>query len=132
MVGTTIFRVARSRELDPAFLEVEQSAYEARGKALEELAIEFGTQGTLEDVYHQGLVVGEKINYGPHALLQFLLRGHMRDKYGTDRVEQDMRVSTAQPPPLVSRDDDAARLLAQIRKDIATIDTVRTDVEDLL
>lgn len=112
-IGVTMLQIARERMLDSQFADDLMTAKDMRVEAMEELAIEFATRGNLRDVYHNGLVVGDEVVHGPHNLLQFLLKGNMRDKYGVERTE--VRDTTSDAPPVIRNDGDAKRLLAKLR-----------------
>lgn len=115
-LGIPLMRVIRESSLDEQFSKDRALALSARVDALEELAIEFATRGTEEDVYHMGIPVGSKTNFGPHALLQFLLKGNKPERY-KDRTEQTVLV-TDTPPPAVRDDRDAKKLLALMHAEL--------------
>jgi hypothetical protein len=116
-LGIKRLLVVRETAMDEQFCADLNLALQARVDAIEELAIHFATRGTTEEVYHQGLVVGEKRNYGAHALLQFLLKGNKPERY-KERSEQTLNVQRNEPPPAVRNDSDAQRLLARMRTEL--------------
>lgn len=113
--------VARTRSARPEFNEQLKHALEVREEArrerLEDLLYDRVVNGTVEDVYHNGLVVGEKVNHGPHTLLQFALKALDPDKY-KDRSESTMNVNASAPPPQIRNDEDAKRLLAKMQTEL--------------
>jgi hypothetical protein len=88
---------------------VDHLIYEARRRAAE---------GVHEDVYYQGDVVGQKINYSD-SLLMFLIKGQ-RPLYSTERREISGPNGALIPVPMISlntlSDDDLRELLRISRK----------------
>lgn len=119
-LGIPRLLVVREAQLDEQFAKDLELALEARIDAIEELAIEFATQGTEKGVYHMGVLVDTERHYGPHALLQFLLKANRPEKY-KERTEQTLNVNPAGPPPTVRDDRDAQRLLAKVRQQLLPV-----------
>jgi hypothetical protein len=119
-LGIPRLLVVREAQLDEQFAKDLELALEARVDAIEELAIEFATQGTEKGVYHMGVLVDTERQYGPHALLQFLLKANRPEKY-KERTEQTLNVNPAGPPPTVRDDRDAQRLLSKVRQQLLPV-----------
>jgi len=119
-LGIPRLLVVREAHLDEQFAKDLELALEARIDAIEELAIEFATQGTERGVYHMGVLVDTERQYGPHSLLQFLLKANKPEKY-KERTEQTLNVNSAGPPPTVRDDRDAQRLLAKVRQQLLPV-----------
>lgn len=116
--------VGATRKLDERFDSAVQLAVQIRdlliGDMVEETLVDQAINGYEEDVYHMGFVVGTRRVYGNNGNAQFVLRGLKRDKYGTDRTEQTLRV-TDTPPPAVRDDRDAQKLLAKLHADLRPV-----------
>jgi hypothetical protein len=135
--------VWRERHANPEFDDFMHYVIEnARPQALEEIAVSFATQGvewrrearSEKPVLVDGKPVeglsGEQLTtvetsvqmgheYGPHTLLQFLLKGQQRAKYGTEHKQIEANVNTT--PPAVRKDEDAKRLLARMREELRPV-----------
>lgn len=141
-IGVPFWVVGATRRADERFNNMVQAACEIRdlvlGDIVEETLVTQAVDGYTEDVYHQGVVIGERTVYGNNGNAQFLLRGLKRDKYGTDRSEQKLSVQQQEPPPAVRNDQDARRLLAKMQQELLPVldgkfEVIKqTDVEDLL
>ncbi len=68
------------RRDDEDFAEAWGQSVEAAGDVLEEEAIRRANEGTVEEIYYKGEVVGQKLLYSDQ-LLMFLLRGNRPEKY---------------------------------------------------
>lgn len=91
---------------DPEYALAIREALEQAADSLEEEAIRRARDGVKEPVYYKGEVVGYVYKYSD-SLLQFLLRGLRREKYG-DRLDlksgdQPIRFTLALDDP---RDED--------------------------
>lgn len=140
-LGVPFWVVGATRRADERFNEMVQAAVEIRdmviGDMIEETLAKQAVDGYLEEVYHQGIVVGEKRVYGNNGNAQFLLRGLKREKYGTERSEQKLDVQQHEPPPAVRNDNDAKRLLARMKQELlpvidGTFREVTNDGSDLV
>ena len=83
--------IHKARREDPLFDEAFKMAMDAASDILEEEAIRRAVEGVEEDVFHQGVPVGTRINYSD-SLLQFLLKGAKKDKYA-QHSKQETTVS---------------------------------------
>lgn len=128
---------------DEAFAAELEMAKEERATILEEIAIKFAVEGvaheTVKRVSKPVEIEGEPLTdvagdqvtsveetvttgreFGPHSLLQFLLRGQLREKYGTDRREDHLTVNPG-APPAVRTNADAQRLLERMRVELRPV-----------
>jgi len=100
--------MGRIRRQDEEFAkEWEQALRTAAEDVLEPAAIERAVEGVMEDVYYQGDVVGQRINYSDQ-LLMFLLRGAKPEKFRENvnvsgRLDGEFGVSVI---PMVASDED--------------------------
>ncbi|MBF0434622.1 MAG: helix-turn-helix domain-containing protein [Magnetococcales bacterium] len=74
------------RKSDPAFAQAFQEALEAGADVLEDAAFTRAVEGVIEDVYHQGRVVGQRVAYSDD-MLKFLLAAARPEVYGRSKVE---------------------------------------------
>lgn len=147
VMGIPLLLVWRERKANPEFDSWLTYVLEnARPQALEEIAVQFATQGIpkretkrvdkpiIVEGHHLGNAVEETVTEGnefnSHSLLQFMLRGQQREKYGTTHVESNLNVKRE---PVTIRDaKDAQRLLAKVneelRKVLPAIDGEATEV----
>lgn len=85
--GISTTSVYNWKKNDPDFKEQYEIADQAHLDYMEMEAQRRAVQGTSEDVYYQGEVVGQKQNYSD-SLLKFLLEGKDPGKYGkTNKIE---------------------------------------------
>lgn len=68
---------------DPKIAEALDCAKQVGAMRLESAAISRAVKGVKEDVYYQGEVVGKKRVYSD-GLLQFLMKGRLKETYGAD------------------------------------------------
>jgi len=85
--GVTTATLRGWRKRDPEFDTACKSAWELGTAAYEEAAFSRGKDGTVADVYHQGLVVGQKIEHHDTLLLKTLERRAPEDWGRQQRVE---------------------------------------------
>lgn len=71
----------RYRDRDPEFKKLWDEAIEAGNDALEDEAVRRAKDGTLKPVYQGGILVGHVREYSD-SLMQFLLKGRRREKFG--------------------------------------------------
>lgn len=83
--GVDRVTVWRHRESDPEFAKACQEAIDLATDALETEARRRAIEGVVEDVYHQGVVVGQRRNYSDQ-LLALLLKGRRKSVFA-DRTE---------------------------------------------
>lgn len=143
-MGIPMLLVWRERHANKEFDDFLGYVIEhARPHALEEIAIAFATRGVehqtvkrtttpvviegrpLRDEMDDPLMVHEETvttgrEFGSHTLLQFLLKGQQRDKYGTEHKKLDATV-TPGAPPAVRTTDDAQRLLARMKDELRPV-----------
>lgn len=79
-INVSRVQVYHERRRNEEFAEAWDAAREAGLDALEEEARRRALDGVTEDVYYQGTVVGQKINYSD-TLLMFLLNGGRPEVY---------------------------------------------------
>lgn len=144
LMGIPMLLVWRERHANPEFEEFLGYVIEhARPHALEEIAIQFATRGIpkretkrvtkpvviegvpLKDEMDDPIMMAEETivegnEFNAHSLLQFMLRGQQREKYGTDHKKVDATVSPG-APPAVRTSDDAQRLLARMREELKPV-----------
>ena len=82
--------MARIRRLDPDFSAQWDEALDTSMDILEDAAHERAVDGVEEDVYHKGIVVGQKLRYSD-GLLTTLLKANNPDKY-RDNSKLDVNV----------------------------------------
>lgn len=85
VVGIERCTAYRKRQADPDFAREWDEAMEAGIDRAEQEAFRRAVEGTVEDVYHQGVVVGQKRNYSD-ALLAKVLAAR-RSSYRTSATE---------------------------------------------
>jgi hypothetical protein len=143
-IGIPLLLVWRERHANPEFDDFLAYVIDhARPHALEELAIQFATRGvdyetvkrTSAPIYVKGeplldlvgdpVTVGEETittghEFGSHTLLQFLLKGQQREKYGTEHSKKDITVSPG-APAAVRTNDDAQRLLLKMKNELRPV-----------
>lgn len=83
--GTTLRQVNRFKNECIEFESACDEAFQHATDQLESAARERAIRGTPKGVWHKGELVGEEVVYSD-SLLQFLLKGHRRDKLG-DKTE---------------------------------------------
>lgn len=79
-LGSTRESMDYHRSKDPVFAEAVQEALEVFRDGLEQEIVRRAVQGTDEDVYYQGSVVGQKKNYSDYLLLA-LMKRHRPDQW---------------------------------------------------
>jgi hypothetical protein len=85
--GITTATLRGWRQRDLAFDTACKAAWELGTAAYEEEAFSRGKNGTAADVYHQGIVVGQKIEHHDTVLLRTLERRAPEDWGKQQRVE---------------------------------------------
>ena len=101
----------RRRESDPEFAKACQEAIDQAADALETEARRRALEGIVEDVYHQGVVVGQKRNYSD-SLLALLLKGRRKAVFA-DRTE--LTGANGGPVAISDPDKRAARAAALLK-----------------
>lgn len=83
----------RMRKEDPEFAKAWDEAAQSGADILEKEAVRRAVEGTMEEIYWKGEVVGEKINYSD-ALLIRLLKAHKPDKFADNtKVQGEINVN---------------------------------------
>lgn len=138
---TSFFRL---KLRDAVFAAELEAAIDLRKLSLEEIAIKYAVEGvpmretrrTVKPIVVDGDLLEsveettlESNTFSPHALLQFLLRGQMREKYGTEHSKRDLSVTPGAPPALRTN-EDAMRVLKKLREDLRpSIEGTATEVK---
>lgn len=140
VMGIPLLLVQRERRMNPDFADwLQYVLTNARPQALEEIAVEFATRGIpkrevrrvqkpvvidgvpLKDEHDEPILVAEETvtegnEFNSHALLQFLLKGQQREKYGTEHKKLEANVNTQ--PVTIRNEKDAQRLLNKVREQL--------------
>jgi hypothetical protein len=106
--GITTSTAYQARGRDPEFFKEWDEAYESGSDLLEEEAWRRAKEGTVEDVYFQGQVVGQKRTFSDMLLVK-LLEARRPEKY---RARQEIR-HAGDARPLTAEDLDLARSLGE-------------------
>ncbi len=109
---------------------------DARAELLEGVAHEYAVHGVSRDrIVGKGdsAQVVQITEFNAHALLQFLLKGTMREKYGTEHTKLDANITDAPFSRLPGSEADAKKLLARVdaelRKMLPAIESTAVEVK---
>ncbi|MCA9340321.1 MAG: terminase [Candidatus Saccharibacteria bacterium] len=111
-VGLTARRLFLLKESDPEFSRDWELCFNIGISSLESEAVRRAKDGVPEPVWYKGEEVGSVQKYSD-GLLQFLLKGNMREKYG-DRIQADLRTITIPQEKLKALSDEELQALANI------------------
>lgn len=111
-VGLTARRLFLLRESDSEFARDWDLCFQIGVSSLESEAIRRARDGVEEPVFYKGEEVARVLKYSD-GLLQFLLKGNMRERYG-DRVQADLRTVSIDSERLKALTNEELEALAQI------------------
>lgn len=134
VMGIPLLLVWRERHANDEFDQwLEYVTSNARPRALEEIAIRFATRGipkretkrVTKPIIVEGMHLGDAVEesvtesneFNSHSLLQFLLRGQQREKYGTEHKKLEANVNTQ--PVALRENEDAKRVLERVKAELA-------------